>query len=74
MRTTAILGIVLALFGAMILLNEGLSYRTREKVLDIGPIEAHRDVRKTLPMSPALGALMLAGGATLLVIGMRRAH
>ena len=72
MKGTTIVGIVLLVLGAIFLINEGISYTDREKVLDIGPIEAHTNVRKTVPMSPLIAGLMLAGGTALLVLGSRR--
>jgi hypothetical protein len=73
MKALMVAGIVLLVLGIIFLVNEGISYRDREKVLDLGPIEAHKDVRKTIPMSPLFAGLLVAGGATLLVIGAKRA-
>ena len=74
MKTQAILGALLLVLGLFIIVNSGISYRTREKIIDIGPIEADREVRKTVPISPVVGVVALAGGATLIVLGMKRAH
>jgi hypothetical protein len=72
MKPIAVLGIVLILVGAIALAYQGITYTTREKVLDIGPIEATKKEKKTIPLSPVLGALSLAAGVVLVVVGVRR--
>ena len=67
-----IAGIVLIVIGIIALAYGGITYTTREKVLDIGPIEATAERQKTLPLPPLLGGLALAGGVALLIVGSRR--
>jgi hypothetical protein len=67
-----IIGIVLIVVGALALAYGGISYTKREKVLDIGPLEATTETRETVPLPPVLGAIALAGGIVLLVVGSRR--
>jgi len=67
-----IIGIVLIILGLVSLALGGISYTKREKVLDIGPIEATAERHKTIPLPPLLGGLALAGGVVLLVAGGRK--
>jgi len=67
-----ILGFVLIVIGVISLAIGGISYTKREKVLDIGPIEATAERQKTIPLPPLLGGLALAGGVALLIVGSRR--
>lgn len=67
-----IVGIVLIVIGLIGLAYGGISYTKREKVLDIGPIEATRETRETIPLPPVLGGLALAGGIVLLIVGSKR--
>ena len=67
-----IAGIVLIVLGVVALAYGGISYTTREKVLDVGPIEATAERQKTIPLPPLLGGLALAGGVVLLIAGSRR--
>jgi len=73
MSGNSILGLILIVIGVVALAYQGITYSTRETVLDVGPIHATADREKTLPISPLLGAGAVAGGVVLLVIGLRRA-
>ena len=67
-----IVAIVLIVVGIIALAYGGISYTRREKVLDIGPIEATAERRETIPLPPVLGAAALVGGVVLLVVAGRR--
>ena len=63
-----IIGIVLIAVGLVSLAYQGITYTSRETVMEIGPIKATADTQKTIPLlSPILGGLALTGGAVLLV-------
>ena len=66
------LGIILIVLGLVGLVWGGFSYTTREKVVDIGPIHATREKTHNIPLVPIGGALALAGGIVLLVVGRKR--
>jgi len=63
------LGIILIVVGLIGLAWGGLTYTTREKVVEIGPIHASRDKNHTIPLPPLAGALALIGGVVLVVAG-----
>jgi hypothetical protein len=67
-----ILAIVLIVVGAISLAYGGITYTTREKVLDIGPIEATAERHKTVPLPPVLGGIALAAGIALFVVGSKK--
>jgi hypothetical protein len=67
-----IIGFVLIVIGLLSLAYGGISYTRKEKVLDIGPIEATAEKRETIPLPPILGALVLAGGIVLVVSGSKK--
>jgi uncharacterized membrane protein len=62
-----IIGIVLIAVGLVSLAYQGITYTSRETVVELGPIKATADRQKTIPVPPILGGLALAGGVTLLV-------
>ena len=51
---------------------EGISYTTREKVIDIGPLQASVEKKKTIPLSPVVGGAALLGGIVLVIVGAPR--
>lgn len=72
MKATTLVGILLIVLGIVGLAYPRISYTTREKVVDLGPIEATRETKKSIPLPPVLGGLSLAGGVILLVAGKGR--
>jgi uncharacterized membrane protein HdeD (DUF308 family) len=73
MKPFVLVGIVLIVLGVVALAYQGVTYTTREKIIDVGPLKATVDRQKTIPLSPVLGVLALAGGIILVVTGRRRA-
>ena len=65
-------GIVLIVIGVIALAYQGITYTTHKKVLDIGPIQATREERHTVPLPPILGALALIGGVVIIAADRRR--
>lgn len=66
-----LIGILLIVFGVLALAMGSFSYTKREKVLDIGPVEATTETRETVPLSPLVGIGSIAGGIALVAIGAR---
>ena len=66
------LGAILVVLGILALVYQGFSYTKREKVLDVGPIEASADTQKRVGIPPLVGGAVLVAGVALLVIGNRR--
>jgi uncharacterized membrane protein len=72
MKPLSIVGIALIVLGLVALVYQGITYTSRETVIDIGPLHATADRQKTLPLPPVLGFVALAGGVVLLVAGARK--
>lgn len=66
-------GILLIVVGVIGLAVGGINYTRREKVIDIGPIEATAERRERIPLPPVAGGLALAAGVVLLLAGNKRA-
>lgn len=71
MKTIALLGIALVVIGLAALAYQGITYTTRETVLDVGPIHATAEREKTFPLPPVLGIAAVAGGVALVIAGIR---
>ena len=67
-----ITGIILIVIGVICLAFGGITYTKREKVLDIGPLQASTERQRTIPLPPLLGGLALAGGVALMIAGSKR--
>jgi uncharacterized membrane protein YidH (DUF202 family) len=72
MKTYTLIGIILIVIGIIALAYQGITYTTREKVVDIGPIQINADKTKTIPLPPILGGIALVGGIVLLVAGGKK--
>ena len=64
---------VLIILGIAGLAFGGFSFTHKEKVLDLGPIQASADKKESLPIPPILGALAIVGGVVLVATSARRA-
>ena len=67
-----VVGIALIVLGMVAFAYQGITYTSRETILDIGPIHATADTQKTIPLSPLLGGLVLVGGIVLVVVGVKK--
>jgi hypothetical protein len=65
-------GVLLIVLGLAALVYQGITYTTRETVIDIGPIEATADRERTLPLPPVVGIGAVAAGVALLIGDSRR--
>lgn len=70
-KAPTIAGILLILLAVIAFSYQGITYTKREKVLDIGPIQATAEKKETIPLPPILGALALAGGVALVFVGAK---
>jgi hypothetical protein len=71
MKSASIVGTLLIILGVIALTYQGITYTTKKKVLDIGPIQATKEEHKTIPLPPILGGIALVGGIALLVAGSK---
>ena len=71
MRPAALIGAILIALGVIALAYQGFSYTKREKVIDIGPIEATAETREHVPLPPILGVVAVGAGVVLLLAGKK---
>ncbi len=72
MKPTLVVAIILVILGVVVLTYQGITYTTREKVLQLGPIEATKKTEKTIPLPPLLGGIVLAAGVVLIITGSKK--
>lgn len=67
MKSQTLLAVVLIVLGIVAFAYQGITYTTREKAVDLGPIQVTAEKSHTLPLPPIVGAIALIGGIALLV-------
>ncbi|HEY3305487.1 MAG TPA: DUF3185 domain-containing protein [Candidatus Binatia bacterium] len=72
MKPAMLIGIILIAVSVLSFAYQGIPYKTREKVVDIGPIEATAEKDKSIPLPPIFGGIALVGGIVLLIAGTRQ--
>ncbi len=72
MRPKTLAAWILIAAGILALAYQGITYTTREKVVDLGPLKVTAQKEKTIPLPPILGGLALAGGIALVVVAARK--
>ena len=68
-----ILGLIMIGAGLLLFTYKGITYQTREKVLDLGALQVTQEKTKTFPFSPVVGGMALAGGVVLVWRSTKRA-
>jgi hypothetical protein len=73
MSQIRIIALCLIIIGILAFSYEGyITYTTREKVIDAGPIQVTADKTHKVSLPPVLGALAFVGGMTLLIVSIKR--
>lgn len=66
------IGIAIIVIGAIMVFYTGFNYVTKEKVVDIGPIEINKEENHPVQWSPIVGVALLVGGILLVVADKRK--
>ncbi|MCX7044081.1 MAG: DUF3185 domain-containing protein [Candidatus Sumerlaeota bacterium] len=72
MRPKTVIAIILIALGIVAFAHQGISYTTRSRAVDLGPIQVTTEKTRTIPLPPIVGAVALIGGIALLVMANRR--
>lgn len=62
-----ILGIILIVVGLLAIALPYVTFTKQEKVLDIGPIEAVKEEKQRVPVSPIVGIVVLVAGTGIVI-------
>ena len=73
MKTQTILAVLLIVIGIVAFAYQGITYTTREKAIDFGPIHVTTEKTHTFPLPPIVGGIALVGGILLLVMAGKKA-
>jgi uncharacterized membrane protein len=72
MKPAIVIGIVLILLGIVALSYNQITYTTKEKIVEIGPLQATAEKEKSIPLPPVLGGLALVAGVGLIAVGYKK--
>ena len=73
MKPIMLLGALLVVLGLIAFAYQGITYTTREKVVDIGSMHITTEKKNTIPLTPIVGVLALVAGGLMLVMGRKGA-
>ena len=72
MKPIVIAGVVLIVLGLTTLTYQGITYTTREKVIEVGPVQVTAEKEHAIWLPPLLGAVAVGAGVVLVIVGSRR--
>ena len=72
MKPIVIVGVVCIVLGLAALAYQGITYTTREKVIDVGPVQVTAEKEHAIWLPPLLGVVAVGAGVVLVVVGVRR--
>jgi hypothetical protein len=65
-------GIILIILGVLALAYQGIRYTTREKLIEIGPLNVTTTERKTIPLPPIVGGAAVVAGIALILVERKK--
>ena len=74
MSTTKVLAIALIVIGIIAFAYQGISYTSRDNVVDLGPLHVTAERSHTLPLPPIVGAIALVAGLALFFMNGQKAR
>lgn len=67
-----ILGVLLIILGALGLAFKAIPYTERQKLIDVGPVQANVDVKKEIEIPPVVAGGVLGVGVILVLLPSRK--
>ena len=66
MKQNVVFAVLLIAIGFAALFYQGISYKTREKAMDLGSLQVTTEKNNNIPIPPIIGMAALIGGVILL--------
>lgn len=71
MKRNLIIGVLLIILGAVALFHDRITYKEREKIVDLGPIKASVEHEKAVPLPMIFGIVVILIGGVLIFTGRK---
>lgn len=65
-------GIVIAIIGILMIIYTEFNFVTKEKVIDLGPLEINAEKNHPVQWSPIVGGVLLIGGIIIIAINRKK--
>ena len=72
MKIKILFAAILIVIGIVAFGYQGITYTSREKIINIGPVEITAEKTNTIPLPPVVGGISLVGGILLLLAGNKK--
>jgi len=72
MKANTVIAIILIIVGIVAFAYQGITYTSKEKVVDLGPLHVTANKTNTIPLPPIVGGITLVGGIVLLLVGKKK--
>ena len=66
------LGIVLLVLGIIMMIYTGFNFVTKEKVVDLGPLQINKSKNHPVQWSPIVGGILLVGGIVIIATSKKK--
>ena len=66
------IGILLVVVGVLMIIYTGFNYVTKDKVVDLGPIEINAETNHPVQWSPIVGVILLVGGIVVFITDQKK--
>ncbi len=73
MKSKTVFALILITIGVVALVYQGISWTTREKAVDLGPIQVTAEKSHSIPLPPIIGGVALGVGLLMLVSSRKAA-
>ena len=64
-------GILVIIIGALMIAYTGFNVITKEKVVDVGPIEINKEEKHPVQWSPIVGVILVVGGIAMVAMNKK---
>ena len=65
-------GVLLIIFGIIVLGYQGMTYTKKDKIAEIGDVQITTNTQKTIYFPPVVGGLSLVAGVILILAGRKK--